>query len=110
MKYKLVVFSRRWGHEDTYIVKRIDNGWYIEFGGRKGNCDKAGAPYLFDILRNDSINHPSDLGGYMEFLWDQAEEQHLSVEEVQNYLNDLGKWIQEVEKSTPLKPLWRIYN
>lgn len=109
MKYKLVVFSRRWGHNDAYLVNRTADGWYIEFGVRKGNCDKTGAPYLFEILNNDSINYPADLGGYMEWLWEQAEERHLSDKEIQSYLNNLGKWIQKIEKSTPKRKLWDRY-
>ncbi len=100
---KLIVFSRKWGHKDTYVVNRTADGWYIEFGSIKGDCDKTGAPYLFEILNNDSINYPADLSGCMEWLWEQAEERRFSDEDIQCYLNELGKWIQEVEKSTPQK-------
>jgi hypothetical protein len=38
---ELVVFSRKWGHKDRYVVKRTTNGWYIEFGNIKGDGDKT---------------------------------------------------------------------
>ena len=100
---ELVVFSRKWGHKDRYVVKRTTHGWYIEFGSIKGDSDKTGAPYLFEILNNDSINYPADLGGCMEWLWREAEERHLSDKGIQCYLNELGEWVQKVEKSTPQK-------
>ena len=41
------VYSNRWGHNDNYKVKRIKDGWEINFDGIGGKCDKSGYPYLF---------------------------------------------------------------
>ena len=95
------VYSRRWGHYDTYKVVRTANGWdisHIPEGARSG---KDGSPGLYNCLEHDSINYPEDLPGYMKWLWLQAEEKGLSHDEVQEALNDLAEWVSNCEKSTP---------
>lgn len=97
----LEVFSRRWDHPDRYRVKRTATGWNIAHISIAGECDKAGAPYLFENLDHDSINYPADLGGYMEFLWDEADSRQMTEHDIQQRLDELGQWIQGVERSSP---------
>jgi hypothetical protein len=106
--FKLKVYSRRWGHNDTYKVKRTETGWEIGHISISGECDKTGTPFLFKNLDHDSINYPEDLGGYMEYLWDQAYQKGLSHEQVQSALNELGEWICECEIKSP-KGIWEYY-
>jgi len=105
---KLELFSRRWGHADSYTVDRTEGGWNIRFLSKGGECDKKGAPHLFENLVHDSINYPAALGGYMEWLWNQAKEKNMSDEKIQENLNLLGKWISEIEKRSP-GGIWRGY-
>jgi hypothetical protein len=108
---KLEVFSHRWGRIDTYTIERTATGWKV-FGlirMTEGDCDKTGAPSLFENLDHDSINYPKDLGGYMEWLWQQAEDRKMSEAEIQENLDMLGKWIQTVEKSSPRGGIWESY-
>ena len=99
--FSMRIFSRRWGHEDQYDIKRIETGWEISFLARGGNCDQEGKPFLFERLDHDSINYPAALPGYMKWLWEQAAEQGLAKEEVQKELDAIGFWISACEKYTP---------
>ena len=103
------VFSRRWGRDDTYRLKRTEVGWHVEHLMIGGPCDKGGRPFVFDNLRQDHIQYPSDLGGWMEWLWEQAAEQGLSPEDVQNGLQQLADWVSEVERSRPSGGIWEGY-
>lgn len=101
MSLRLLVFSRRWGRRDAYSVKRTETGWVVEHMSIGGECNKTGEPYLFKNLDHDSINYPADLGEYMEWLWDQVEEQNMSDEGMQEALDVLGDWISIVEENSP---------
>lgn len=108
IEFKINVFSRRWGHDDTYTLKRIESGWDIRFISRGGESDKQGNPALFEILDADSINYPAALGEYLEFLWYQAEAEGLTEVEIQEYINKLGEWISITEKNSP-KGIFEVY-
>ena len=105
---ELEICSRRWGHNDTYIVNKTSTGWWIHHITRGGDCDKRGHPHLFEIFDNDGVNYPESFGGYMEWLWEQSEERNMSDDEIQENLAILGRWIQQVEKSSP-RGLWQNY-
>jgi hypothetical protein len=98
---ELVVFSRRWGHEDKYKIERTGTGWKISASGIGGECDKTGSQYLYKKLDQDLINYPKELPGYMEWLWQQALEKKLSDEQIQEQLTLLSEWIQTTEKASP---------
>ena len=84
------VYSRRWGHEDVYLIERTSGGWKVEFASMRGECAKDGSPHLFEILDHDFISYPSDLGSYLERLWTKAKEDYLSDAEIQSYLERCG--------------------
>lgn len=98
----LEVYSRRWGHNDSYRFERTDRGWEIGYVAIGGECDPAGDPYLYENLVQDGINYPADLGRYLAFVWETARENDLADDEVQEYLDQLGQWIQITEKNTPV--------
>ncbi|OPH52185.1 hypothetical protein BC351_33165 [Paenibacillus ferrarius] len=98
--FEFPVFSRRWGHKDSYKVTRNEQGWSFSFH-KNEQGDKTGSPALYRFLDHDSINYPQELPGYLEWLWIQAEEQGLSHDEVQESINDLADWVSACESSTP---------
>jgi hypothetical protein len=106
--FEMKIYTRRWGHYDTYKVKRTINGWIIGNLAISGSCDKTGKPYLYANLDHDSINYPEELPGYIEWLWEQASEEGLSHEKVQESLNVLGEWISDCEKKSP-KGIWEAF-
>jgi hypothetical protein len=95
------VFSRRWGSEDHYRVKRISTGWLIEHISIGGECDKTGRPFLYDNFKQDSINWPIGLPNALATLWDYAEQHGLTDEQLQPHLDKLGQWVTNCERGRP---------
>ncbi len=100
-EFNFSVYSRRWGHDDIYHVKRTSKGWEIGHIGWGGPCNKKGQPFLFENLDHDGINYPEELPGYMQWLWDQAKEEGLTHEQVQDALDQLARWVSLCEKNSP---------
>ena len=99
---KLEVGSPRWDHNDIYTIKKTKNGWYVRgVMSIEGECDKTGAPYLFDNLRQDIISYPYNLGWYMEQLWDYSSSENMSESEIQEQLDLIGKWIRTTQEAAP---------
>jgi hypothetical protein len=97
----LTIYSRRFGHTDTYRVQKTATGWHVHNIMIGGHCDSTGAPYLFQNLDHDSINYPAALGGYMNYLWRQAHSNSWTEKQIQPKLNVLGRWISKVELTSP---------
>jgi len=93
MEFK--VYSRRWGHLDNYQIRKTSKGWWIGFSSRTGDCNKEGKPFLFENFEHDSINYPVDLGGYLEFLWQKADEGNWTEKKIQPKLNVLARWFRQ---------------
>lgn len=109
VEFTFSVYSKRWGHDDTYKITRTEVGWDVRHLKIGGPCDKEGRPFLFENFRQDNIQHPADLSGWMEWLWNQAEEKGLSQEQVQEGLQQLADWVSAVERDTPTGDLWFGY-
>lgn len=98
---KLDVYSRRWGHVDSYTILMTDTGWHVSHEQIAGRCDKTGSPFLFKNLNQDYINYPAALGKYLEWLWDFSKEESIGEQMIQEALDRLGEWIQITEKASP---------
>jgi hypothetical protein len=107
--FEFKLFSRRWGHDDVYRLKRQRNGWEVEFISGLTVGDKRGYPALYENLRHDSINYPQTLGERLAWLWDTAQRQRLSRGEVQAALDALAAWVRQVERQAPAGALWEGY-
>lgn len=105
------IYTRRWGHYDHYKLTRTETGW--DFTGNatfnNGLCDPSGKPFLFKTLDHEFVNYPHDLGEYLSYLWQAANDRGLSPEQVQESLTNLSKWIEICESSTP-KGIFKGYN
>lgn len=108
-KFTFRVFSRRWGHDDTYDIVRTKTGWDVSYTSIGGTCDKGGQPFLFRNFQQDFIEFPNGLDGWLEWLWNQAESKGLSVTEVQDALQKLADWVSLVEKNAPSDGVWKGY-
>lgn len=99
--FRFRVFSRRWGRDDTYKMRRTAGGWWIGHLAISGDCNRKGQPYLFENFAQDGINYPADLPNYVEWLWTQAAEKGLNKSDVQRELERLGRWVSICEQNTP---------
>ena len=105
-KFDFRVYSRRWGHDDTYRLTRTASGWDIAHMAIGGPCDKGGRPFLFQNLDQDFIRYPVGLADSLEWLWEKAASEGLSHEQVQEALQQLADWVSETEKSGPNGGVW----
>ncbi len=108
-EFEFRVFSRRWGHDDKYTVRRTKDGWHISHMLIGGSCDKGGGPFLFDNLRHDSIQFTEGLASWMKWLWGQAASRGLTEAQLQEALQQLADWVSGTEKSSPSSGIWENY-
>ena len=107
---KFKVYTRRWGHEDVYSIKRTVKGWYCGFISTHGECKKNGEGGLFNNLDHDSIFYPKEAVAYaMEKLWEDADDGVIDFDELAKRVQQVADWISEVEKSINAQPEWIGY-
>lgn len=104
------VYTRRWGHEDRYSIKRTVNGWYCGYIAISGDCKKSGKGGLFNNLDHDYIFYPKDGVAYaMEKLWEEADDGEIDFDELSKRIQQIADWISAVEKSIDAQPEWVGY-
>ena len=108
-EFEFIVYSRRWKHDDTYRITRTEDGWYVRHVAIGGPCDTGGHPFLFQNFDQDSISYPSKLDWRLTWLWEQAKENGLSYNDVQQGLQELADWVTATEKSAPTEGVWKGY-
>lgn len=93
------VYTRRWGHNDTYRIMRTIDGWNVNHISINGKCNKAGEGALMGNLHHDSIFFPEEAVKYAFCnLWEEADECCMTVEELQIKIQQIADWISSVEK------------
>lgn len=102
VEFEFRIYTRRWGHYDTYTLMRTDDGWKIKGAGvfMKEDADKGGNPVLFEALQHDGVSYPYNIDELLKWLWHKASE-GAEKEDLQKAINDLAEWISICEKSTP---------
>ena len=104
------VYTRRWGHEDRYSIKRTVDGWYCGYIAINGKCKKNGEGGLFNNLDHDCIFYPKDGVAYaMEKLWEEADDGDIDFDELSKRIQQIADWISAVEKSINAQPDWVGY-
>lgn len=93
------IFSRRWGHDDEYTITRTLEGWDVVLHQKKTGNKEGEA--LISTLKHDLINYPHSLGNYMWYLWNKADNNEMTVEQLKEDLDKIANWINQCEKSTP---------
>lgn len=100
-EFTFTFYTNRWRHDETLKMIRNDNGWYVSFIGIEGQCDKSGDPYLYKNLKHELVSYPRRLSGYISSIWERAERDGLTKEQVQEMLNRVGEWVSLTEKHSP---------
>ena len=105
------VYTRRYGHEDTYRIKRTVEGWEVRHISINGKCDKDGTGALLQNLDHDSVFYPEEgVKHALEELWNQAEEGEMDFQDLQIRLQQIADWISVVEKAVGEgQPAWVNY-
>lgn len=102
------VYTRRWGHEDCYRIKRTINGWYIQAIAINGDSKKNGEGKILENLNHDYIfYYKSGVKEAFEYLWNMADEHEMAVSELAKKLQNIADWISGTEKACEkYKPDW----
>lgn len=105
-----VVYTRRWGHEDRYTIKRTVDGWFCGYMSIHGECEKNGEGGLFMNLDHDAVFYPKDGVKYaLKELWEDADDGEIDFEELKKRMQQIADWISAVEKSISAQPEWVGY-
>lgn len=100
------VYTKRWGHEDVYKVKRLYNGWYVENisisgssapDGRALNPNSKGG--FLANFNQDFVDYPDQFHSVIKRLWELADETEMDIKELQIKLSEVARLISEVEKT-----------
>ncbi|QAA32703.1 hypothetical protein [Clostridium manihotivorum] len=96
---KIAIYSRRWGHDDYYRIARTTTGWKVSFHQTREGSKEGEA--LIKHLEHDSISYPNSLSRFMLDLWNKADSEEMSIEDLKEYLESITMWINVCEKNTP---------
>jgi hypothetical protein len=100
------VYSRRWGHFDTYKLNKTPGGWYIKHLDISGNCDTYGNPIFYQIFERDCISYPSNFSEYLYYLWQKVDSNKWNERTIQPKLNALAKWVSHTEYYKPKRGIF----
>ena len=113
---ELRIFSPRWGHEDIYKLELKQNSLVITQGARstkatwRENLDPEwNGETLEDILRNDSIYPPGIFQDLIEHAWLSWRNGELDSAAVDEELQALAKWLNDITNSKPRSEYWNKY-
>jgi hypothetical protein len=114
------LYSPRWGHEDKYEIKldrdqmRIEGvhesavcSW-VEGGDPKwsGYGEGDGNP-LEKILENDKIYPPTVFVWALEYAWRAWRDGRLDDQQIQEEVQQLCEWVNQVSRTRPKTNFWR---
>ncbi|MFL0574618.1 hypothetical protein ACH0BK_26900 [Priestia megaterium] len=94
-RFKMQIYSPRWGHKDLYHFIKTKSGWKFENYRCKGEVDKGGNPLFYKALASDSISYPDHLEGYMSIAWENVD--GLNKKQVQIIFDELSEWVSASE-------------
>ena len=110
------IYSPRWGHNDTYNFEFDQATLTIRFGPRVGTCTwQDGRDPVWtgesweDMLRNDSIYPPGILQDLIEHLWKAWRNGDIRTDAVNNELQAVITWLNQITSAKPRTEFWRKY-
>ena len=105
------VYTRRHRIHDRYRIRRTVDGWFAGHISINGPCKKDGTGALIANLNHDCVFYPEDGLKYaMNELWEQAEEGELTLEQLQERLQQIADWVSAVERAVgDYQPSWVNY-
>lgn len=98
--FTFTIYTKRWGHQETIKLKRVEEGWYVKAHLYEGT-DKISESMetLYKILEHDSVSYPSNLDSYFFSVWTLA--QTKDHDTVQEMIDRIAEWVTEMEQKAP---------
>ena len=113
---ELRIFSPRWGREDTYKLVLERHLLVITQGARSATCTwienrdpEWSGESLRHILENDSIYPPAILQNLIEHAWVSWRNGELDSSAVNEELQVVASWLNEITKAKPNTNFWKKY-
>ena len=86
-------------YDDDYEFRAILSGWEIRHGRtHNGECDARGEPHLYRKLSDNHLTYPSDLGFYLELLYEHSRDGSKSRDEIQGLFNTLSDYLANINR------------
>src|SRR5207302_1805793 len=99
---ELEIFTPRWGHNDTYLVRLERDSLQISHGPRSakatwhdGRDPEWTGEALERILRNDAISAPAIFQDMIEHAWLEWRKGELDDARVGEELRELAEWLNK---------------
>ncbi|MBF0707712.1 hypothetical protein IQ283_14035 [Alkalihalobacillus hwajinpoensis] len=99
------IFTNRWGHKDSYIIIRNEEGWKVSFNAYDEQGDKSADPAINKVMTHDSVNFPRTINDYFYGLWVNAKNEGMNHSQVQDALDVIAEWVSECEEKAPTQYL-----
>ena len=96
-RFKMQIYSPKWGQNDIYQFIKTKNGWKFENYRCKGEVDKGGNPLFYKALAAESIPYSEYVEGYISTAWGKVDT--LNKEQAQAIFDRLSKWISANENN-----------
>jgi len=94
-RFKMRIYSPRWGENDLYQFIKTKDGWKFENYRCKGEVDRDGNPLFYKALAFESISYPAYLEDYISIAWEKIDA--LNKEQVQIIFDRLSEWVSASE-------------
>ncbi len=120
--FEVQIYSPRWVHEERYEIRLDKEQMIVRRGTFSAMCswienrDPEWSGYnaltgnpLENILKNDSIDHPTSLVSALEHAWTEWRADSLDNQEVAREMRALFAWVNEVTQSRPVTDFWRMF-
>ncbi|ECM4292969.1 TPA: hypothetical protein ACSUND_004948 [Salmonella enterica subsp. diarizonae] len=106
MSFKFTVHSNRWNRTDTYTMEKTATGWHISHIAINGDSKPNGEPILYANFDQDYIAYPSKTGDFLEWIWQELDNNNMNDQEAQTKIDELADWVSVTEKNTPMWQGW----
>lgn len=114
LECKFPIYTNRWGHDDIYKVTRKFDGWYVKHLSINGMSSPDGYGYnekgLGGFVANfnqDFVDFPKQFHNVIERLWKLADENEMTIVELQEKLLEVAQLVSEVERTVSnYTPRW----
>ena len=102
-EYSFRVYNNRRKSEITYKIRKTEKGWDFQHIAINGECHPDGTPFFDRNFDQDHICYPKDFKVWLEFIWSGLHNNHISILDAAQKLQELADWVSTCERS---KPKW----
>lgn len=88
---------------NRFTFSRVPDGWYFELVEDRMVTDHDALQFFEYLRQRDQFSYCPSIGSYFEFWWEYIREGTMTMEELQEKVDQLARWLSQCEMS---KPKW----